>query len=213
MGRTPVTVGVDIGQKVDPTAIVVAEASQPNDPAVSTYTVRELGRLPLGTPYPAVYAAIVAVVDALAARQILHPQVLVDATGAAPAVDGLRAALRGKACTVVAATFTHGDRLISDAHGLNTVSVGKAYLVNRLQVLLGTDRLALPPSKPEAAVLARELQDYEIRVDEDANDKYGAFKVGTHDDLVTALGLAVLDYKSTRAYHTPYDAYSSVTIW
>jgi hypothetical protein len=31
----------------------------------------------------------------------------------------------------------------------------------------------------------------EIRVEERANDTYGAFKVGTHDDLVTALGLAV----------------------
>jgi hypothetical protein len=37
----------------------------------------------------------------------------------------------------------------------------------------------------------QELLDYEIRVDENANDKYGAFRVGTHDDLVTALGLAV----------------------
>ena len=27
-------------------------------------------------------------------------------------------------------------------------------------------------------------------MDENANDRYGAFKVGTHDDLVTALGLA-----------------------
>ena len=106
MGRAPVTVGIDLGQKVDPTAIVVAEASQPAAPAVSTYTVRELGRLPLGTSYPAVYAAIVAVVDALAARQLLGVCLIVDATGAAPAVDGLRAALRGKKCTVVAATFT-----------------------------------------------------------------------------------------------------------
>jgi hypothetical protein len=40
--------------------------------------------------------------------------------------------------------------------------------------------------------LAKELLDYEIHIDEDANDKYGAFKVGTHDDLVTALGLATL---------------------
>lgn len=37
----------------------------------------------------------------------------------------------------------------------------------------------------------QELLDYEIRVDENANDRYGAFRVGTHDDLVTALGLAV----------------------
>ncbi len=34
--------------------------------------------------------------------------------------------------------------------------------------------------------------DYEIRVSEDANGRYGAFRVGSHDDLVTALGLAVL---------------------
>jgi hypothetical protein len=33
--------------------------------------------------------------------------------------------------------------------------------------------------------------DYEIRVSEDANERYGAFKVGSHDDLITALGLAV----------------------
>ena len=42
-------------------------------------------------------------------------------------------------------------------------------------------------------MLAKELLDYEIRVSEDANDKYGAFRVGSHDALVTALGLAVLD--------------------
>jgi hypothetical protein len=40
-------------------------------------------------------------------------------------------------------------------------------------------------------VLAQEPLDYEIRVDEKANDTYGAFPVGSHDDLCTALGLAV----------------------
>ncbi len=56
-----------------------------------------------------------------------------------------------------------------------------------------------------------ELQDYEIRVDQDANDKYGAFKVGSHDDLVTALGLSVLTVGSSRVVHDEYDAYSSFT--
>ena len=42
-----------------------------------------------------------------------------------------------------------------------------------------------------ARVLAEELLNLEIRVDENANDHYGAFRVGSHDDLVTALGLAV----------------------
>jgi hypothetical protein len=86
-------------------------------------------------------------------------------------------------------TFTHGDRLNRMDGGGR--SVGKAYLVSRLQSLLQTDRVKLPRTA-EAEALARELLDYEIRVSEDANDRYGAFKVGAHDDLVTALGLAVL---------------------
>ena len=32
-----------------------------------------------------------------------------------------------------------------------------------------------------------------LRVREDAKNKYGTVKVGTHDDLVTPLGLALLD--------------------
>ena len=51
-------------------------------------------------------------------------------------------------------------------------------------------RLHLPDTS-EAHGLIDELLDYEIRVDENANDKYGAFRVAKHDDLVTALGLAV----------------------
>jgi hypothetical protein len=55
---------------------------------------------------------------------------------------------------------------------------------------LQTARILLPRTM-EARVLAQELLDYEIHVDEKANDTYGAFRVGSHDDLVTALGLAV----------------------
>jgi len=43
------------------------------------------------------------------------------------------------------------------------------------------------------------LIDYEIRVDENANDRYGAFKVGKHDDLVTAIGLAVQPVRRVNA--------------
>lgn len=62
--------------------------------------------------------------------------------------------------------------------------------MTRLLALLQTNPVHLPRTR-EAHILARVLQDYEIRVDENANDRYGAFRVGTHDDLVTALGLAV----------------------
>jgi hypothetical protein len=32
--------------------------------------------------------------------------------------------------------------------------------------------------------------EYEVRVSDDGHDRYGAFRTGKHDDLVTALGLA-----------------------
>src|SRR5207247_2867449 len=60
----------------------------------------------------------------------------------------------------------------------------------RLQALFQGNRLHLPPGHPEAQTMTDELLDYEICVDKNANDTYGAFRVGTHDDLVTALGLA-----------------------
>ena len=94
-----------------------------------------------------------------------------------------------KLCDLAAGTAAAG---IAAGELSSEALVGKAYLVSRLQVLLQGHRLHYDKSSREAETLTRELLDYEIRVDQDANDKYGAFKVGTHDNLVTALGLAVL---------------------
>ena len=63
---------------------------------------------------------------------------------------------------------------------------------SRLQVLLQADRILLPDTD-EARQLVDELFAFEIKIAEDGNERYGAFKVGKHDDLVVALGLAVLD--------------------
>lgn len=105
-------------------------------------------------------------------------------------VDLLDAATTGM---VVPVYFTYGDRRIehTSSPGRRQISLGKAHLVSRLQTLLQCHRLHLPPKMEEARVLADDLLEYEIRVDENANDRYGAFRVGRHDDLVTALGLAV----------------------
>jgi hypothetical protein len=85
------------------------------------------------------------------------------------------------------ATVDH-YHLYLDATGLGEPVV--AVFDSRVQSLLQAGRVHLPRTR-EAQVLTRELHDYEIRVDENAHDRYGAFRVGTHDDLVTALGLAV----------------------
>src|SRR5205085_9934695 len=117
----------------------------------------------------------------------LVPAIWLDATGVGqPVVDLLAEA--GLSATAV--YFTHGDRPTENRQE-RTVSLGKALLVSRLQVLLQSRRVHLPRTA-EAETLAHELLDYEIHVSEQANETYGAFRVGSHDDLVSALGLAVL---------------------
>lgn len=212
-----IVAGADIGQKVDPSAIAVA--LQTGDP--TDYMVPFMGRLPLGTHYQAVAARIIEVVRG-AVSQVRQPRwadgtdgypvgwllssgwdfrvsvvLTVDITGlGAPVFEliereladhGEETRLKYRA-QLVGATFTHGDRLTNTDTG---ISVGKAYLCSRLQALIRGNRVHLART-PEADAMRRELLDYEIRVDTDANDRYGAFRVGSHDDLVTALGLCVL---------------------
>ena len=209
-----VTIGVDVGQRVDPTAIAVCERQG------DRYNVRHLERLTLGTPYPAVAERIGEVyrgaVEWRAAslfeeevekkgslpEWLTSPQdrdrqaarstwLLVDATGVGtPVVDLIREQGGLAGAKLTACFFTSGDRCTVKP-GAPEASVGKAYLVSRLQALIQSKRIALPRTA-EARALADELLDYEIRVDEAANMTAGAFKVGAHDDLVTALGLACL---------------------
>jgi hypothetical protein len=186
-----VTVGVDLGQKRDPTAIAVAEIDRrqaDQDRTETHFLTRYLARLPLGTPYPDVARRIAEIAGRACERSRDAPTVYVyiDATGVGQPIVDLVAEgrIQGR---VIPVYFTHGDRRNQDTE---KVSLGKAYLVSRLQALLQSRRVHLPDSG-EARALAEELQDYEIRVTEDANDRYGAFRVGAHDDLVTALGLAV----------------------
>ena len=108
----------------------------------------------------------------------------VDATGVGTPVCDL---MKARGMRVTAVYFTSGNRRKVERA---EIKLGKAWLVSRLQSLLQTNRLHLPRTA-EAQTLASELLDYEIKIDQNANDTYGAFRVGSHDDLVTALGLAV----------------------
>lgn len=194
-GSAPV-IGIDIGQQHDPTAIAVVETSvreitdqeQGRPRNESHYFVRFLERLPLGTPYPEVARRLGAIWLRVAERTRQPARVFIDATGVGkPVVDALRAQL--PLAEIWAVNFTRGQHR-NENRRARKVTLGKAFLVNRLQVLLQDGRLHLPKSS-EARALALELLTYEIRVDENAVDRYGAFRVGTHDDLVTAVGLAI----------------------
>ncbi len=47
------------------------------------------------------------------------------------------------------------------------------------------------PCQPEAEIFAHELCEHETRIDPDANARYGSFPLGTQNDLVNAMSLAV----------------------
>lgn len=207
-----VIIGSDIGQSVDPTTIVVSELQwRPVPKEVKSvygyeehYVIRKIISLPLGTKYPDIARELIeritnvenAVMDSslgitvgeLRPTEYAQVTTYIDATGVGqPVVDLVRAA----GIKVTGVYFNHGDRYVMQkdpvSGDIRTV-LGKAYMVARLQALLQTHRMHLPNTY-EARLLAEELLAYEIRVDENANDRYGAFKVGKHDDLVTALGL------------------------
>ena len=104
-------------------------------------------------------------------RMGVVPNCFVDATGLGdPVIELLRDEIQGNA-KVISVFFTHGDRRLEEGRGRNCkVTLGKAWLVSRLQVLLQTGRLHLPRTH-EAETLAQELLAYEVRVDEQANER------------------------------------------
>jgi hypothetical protein len=180
----------------------------------STYRVQRLMRLDLGTSWHEIAAKVVQLVGDLwdwerglrekGELQPHEPQlpwdIWADATGVGKPVmemisNGLQATTKTDRAQLHPVVFTHGDRFDRAAYQGTVDRLGKAYLVSRLQVLAQAEPplLRLPPRDPEAAAMMQELKDYRIKVDEDANDKYGAFTTGAHDDLVTALGLACIE--------------------
>jgi hypothetical protein len=197
-------IGADIGQRVDPTAIAVVELEWRGGTTEGLhdhYTCRHIARLPLGTSYPDIVTELVRISAAVKARRYQehrplgpgayeiketrpHVTLYVDGTGVGqPVVDLLDAA----GARPIGCYFTYGERRTQQGR---EVRLGKAWMVSRLQALAQTGRLHLPRTD-EAEATRMELLDYEIRVDDDGHDTYGAFKTGKHDARVTAIGLAV----------------------
>jgi hypothetical protein len=176
------TVGVDLGQEVDFSAIAVVERIAVAKGAV--LAVRHLERLPLGTPYPKVVDRLVALFDR---APLSGGTLVVDETGVGrPVVDLLRTLPIRAAVRPL--TITSGSRARLDEHG--RWRVAKKLLVANVRSLLGTGRLKVVDGLPEAAVLVRELADFRVTITERANETFGASS-GRHDDLVLAVALAV----------------------
>ena len=187
-----VHIGVFLGQRQNQSAICVADMEyreESKNRFFMHYFVRFLERLPSGKSYPQVAHRVGEIYAGINSRG-KWPFVYLDVTGlGSPIGEVMETEGRLEAVTLV--YFSHGDQRTEDRESsFFRVRLGKAFLVTRLQSLLQTGRLHLPRSA-EAEALAQELLAFELDVSKVVLDLPGSFPVGSRDDLVTALGLAV----------------------
>jgi hypothetical protein len=203
--NTRYLVGLDLGQAQDYTALAVLTrprlvGGERGDALKPPYAVPHLRRFPLGTPYPRIVEQVVALLQAPPLRGSF---LVADQTGVGRAVvDMLTEALDGNVtCHFCPVTITAGhDVTLSEA---GQFRVPKKELVGVLQVLLQTRRLRIAQALPDAAVLADELKTFQVKITEAANETFGAWSEGQHDDLVLAVALAAWAGERALPYEGP----------
>jgi hypothetical protein len=189
-------IGLDLGQSQDYTAVAIVEriTHRPREmPDWSMYLrwepisptllhVRHLERFRLGTSYPAIVSRVR---ELQTSPELYGPALVVDATGVgAPVVDLLRVAR----LTPIPVTITGGD---TETQHAGAYRVPKKNLVGVLQTTLQANRLMFAEGLPDVPTLVNELLAFQMKITTAGNDTYGAWREGTHDDLVLAVGLAV----------------------
>ena len=110
----------------------------------------------------------------------------VDQTGVGRAVVDLPRKARPR-CTIRPITITAGSAVVADGAGWH---VPKKELVGTLQILLQSRRLKVAPSLPAAQTLVQELTTFQVKITPAANETFGAWREGAHDDLVLAVAIA-----------------------
>jgi hypothetical protein len=178
--------GIDLGQRQDPTALALVRRVE------SGLGVVGLERVPLGTPYPEVVARLARLTNQL--DLLRRTKVVVDATGVgAPVVEAMRRG--GLNAEITAVTITGGDK---ERHTGLDYHVPKQDLMTQLQVLLEKRELKISRALPEAGALVKELVNMQARPGARGRLRVAAEGMGEHDDLVMALALAV--WRATRNF-------------
>ena len=172
------TVGLDLGQAQDFTALAIVESTRQLE-----HSVRYLHRWPLGTSYPKIVADVCQIVRL---PPLEYPTLVVDATGIGRAVTDLfrEADLWANLKPVTIASGTH-TTFEAGYH-----RVPKKELVSSLQVVLQSQRIGIAKQLPYAATLVREMQNFRVTITAAANETFeAASREGAHDDLVLAVAM------------------------
>lgn len=173
--------GIDPGQANDPTAVALLELDTADRPI---YHLRGLHRFPLGTPYTKLPDAIAKKLkrEPLAGRTSLA----IDSTGVgAPVVEHFQTALLD--VPLYAITITAGAAVTGTSRKPH---VPKRDLIGTTSVILEQHRLRIAREMRDTPALEDELLAYRRSISDHGADTYTA-PIGTHDDLVLALSLAL----------------------
>jgi len=197
-------IGLDLGQAQDFSALAIIESvrivttSKKADEEVNCENTKDvltelncihLQRWQLRTSYPSIVADTVRMINSLDPSRIpdRKPVLAVDATGVgAPVIDLFK---RERMKATLKPIQIIGGANVSSEFGMTRVP--KRDLVSTVQVYLQNGRLKIAEQLPEAETLTRELQNFSVKITDAANDIYGAWREGTHDDLVLAASLAL----------------------
>jgi hypothetical protein len=191
--RTPrdYFIGLDLGQAQEFTALAVLERppvppGAPIEERRPVYSLRHLQRFPPATPYP----EIVVAVRALLQTPPLPGAVLViDETAVGRPVvnlflDGLQ---HQAACIFFPLTISAGhEETVTD----NGIYIPKKELVGALQALMATQRLRIPRTLREAALLVKEMEHFKVKPRPAQTEEIDTWRDGEQGDLVLALALA-----------------------
>ena len=183
--------GVDLGQTADFTAVAVLDVVGPVDlagkPIIGEYDYQcvYLERYPLGMPYTEMVRKIrdLLFTPELAGRCVL----VVDATGVgAPVIDLLYEAGLQPISIVI-----HGGKALNHEEGSNVYYVPKRDIIDVVKILIEQKRLGFAQVLPDTVTLAKEMIEYQVKIDpQTAHDSYNA-RQGAHDDYILAVALPV----------------------
>jgi len=197
-------IGLDLGQAKDFSALAIIErgstattsdvrGEKPNctntKDEITQLNCIHLQRWQLRTSYPSIVADVVRMINNLDPERIAggKPVLAIDATGVgAPVVDLFK---REKINAELKPIQIIGGANVSSEFGMTRVP--KRDLVSVVQVGLQNRTLKIASQLELSEVLSRELQNFQVKITDAANDVYGAWREGTHDDLVLAAALAL----------------------
>jgi hypothetical protein len=174
------TVGLDIGQTTNPSAVAIVRRIE-DAAGRLVYQIGHLERLPLEMPYPQQVSYVAGLMSRLRSPNV---ELVLDVTGVGRAVGDLFA-VAGLA--PIGVTITAGDAVTSE--GLN-FHVPKLNLVSRLQALLHNGQLKIHKHLADAGALVNELQSFRAEVSASGHWRFGS-RSGKHDDLVLATAIAL----------------------